>query len=124
MPILIEHDPERLVMRVTLTGAISDADLDGYLAEVRARGPSFLESHQLVDLSAADLSGVSGEMVRRAASAAPLAVGARRAIVAPDDLAFGMSRMYAAAKDGRDDTRLFRDRGSALEWLGVGGERG
>ena len=43
--------------------------------------------------------------------------GARRALVAPMDVGFGLSRMFQGMADLDGDVRVFRDRDEALAWL-------
>lgn len=50
---------------------------------------------------------------------------ARVAVLAPDDLTFGLSRVYQLTTDGNlpESQRVFRDRPSAIRWLLQGDER-
>jgi len=48
----------------------------------------------------------------------PFPATSRRALVAPDALAFGLARMYQMIH-GDDNIRVFRSRPAALEWLGL-----
>jgi hypothetical protein len=92
-----------------------------------ARLPDFREGLYLVaDLRGSD-SVITGDDVRRIAVHArdtDAAWGVTKwAIIAGDDLAFGLSRMFGALTDEhRITTRVFRDVETADDWLGLGVE--
>lgn len=107
-----------------LTGDVGDFQLivntinDYYAGEVT----KFL----LWDMTHADISGLSSEQVYKIAEL-PLhrperRQGGKNAIVAPDHLAFGLSRIYETVTDLLDqpfETRVFRSREEACAWLGI-----
>jgi len=46
--------------------------------------------------------------------------GVKKAIIAPEALVFGLSRMYKVLAEGlRQDVQIFHDAPEALQWLGV-----
>ncbi len=50
----------------------------------------------------------------------PFRTDSRRAVVVASDEAFGMARMYGSYSDSAPDQfRVFRELGSALEWVGL-----
>src|SRR5436309_9304705 len=76
--------------------------------------------NELVDLQ--EFSGSESgyqEISARAAESDPFSPGARRAIFAPSDIAFGMARMYIATRRAEDTIALYRDLESARKWLGI-----
>jgi hypothetical protein len=77
----------------------------------------------LWDFTQADISKVTSDDVRTMVQrmqqvSRQRGSGYRIAIVAPDDLTFGLSRMYEAQSAGLDrEIRVFRDEKEALAWL-------
>ncbi len=106
-----------------LTDVSLTADWRAYLESEQA----VLGLHELIDLSAADFSQVTsagiealtrfiGEYYAEHGSGTPT----RTSIYAPEDLPFGMSRMYASlARESSETVSVFRDRSEALRWIGV-----
>jgi hypothetical protein len=69
-------------------------------------------SHPTIEFSADELKELAS--LARSKSLRP----AKTAIVASDDLSYGLSRVYAAYRDQTDNvTRVFRDTSLAHEWL-------
>lgn len=75
---------------------------------------------QIYDFSEVTDVFMSRAQLQSLAYNSPFSPAARRAIVVKSDMAFGMARMYSLMSD-RDPEhfRIFRDRESALKWLGV-----
>lgn len=99
-------------------GILTDRDL----AENRARmlrDPDFDPGcRQLLDFSEVTSLEVTPGGIRELAGTSPFPRDARRAVVVPNDVAYGMARMFALLS-GLDESRfrIFRDRAVALEWL-------
>lgn len=63
---------------------------------------------------------VTVEGVRALAHINPFRTDSRRAIVAPTDLIFGLTRMFEAHTDSdQEQFRVFRALGEAFEWVGL-----
>ena len=110
--------PNRLV-RVQVDGVLSDEDLVSGDAALR-NDPEFDPAYyQLLDLRQADGSEVTADGVRALASRPPLfSSSARRALVAPSDLGFGMARMFELLREGKSgEVRVFRVIEEARAWL-------
>ncbi len=75
----------------------------------------------LVDFREVDLENVSSEGVHKVAHMFRNDVrNTRLAFVAPDELAYGLSRMYEAIRqDSAIEIQVFRDLDQAREWLGL-----
>ena len=124
MPIRFCVDLERRILIAEVDGAVDDDDLLDY-GERLARDPEVKYAvHELVDLSGVALdSAVSAEGVRRLADfwrdrEGVLQSTTRVAIVAPNDAAFGMARMYQLIREGGpDEIQVFRERPEAEAWL-------
>ena len=113
-------DQDRVVI-LTLTGELSDAALLGLRDLVEKMPGMTSDLSLLIDLRFASGLKITTEGVRRMASS-PLALppGARRAIVVPSLLGFGMARMYEALR-GEGAPRVFKDYDDAYQWLKTGG---
>ena len=75
---------------------------------------------QLWDLSGATEVQIEAEAIKELARARSFEAGAKRAVVAPSDLAFGMARMFQLLHDeAPEDVRVFRAEADARRWLGL-----
>ena len=75
---------------------------------------------QLWDLREVTEISVTPDTVRQLASARSFKPGARRAVVAPNDLAFGLARMFQLLHDeAPEEFRVFRSVKGARSWLGL-----
>jgi hypothetical protein len=90
-------------------------------ARVVARDPAFYPGlDQLCDLSQITSVAATSEEIRWLAENSPFGAGSRRAVVAPGNLVYGLSRMYVAYSQGREsEIRIFRDLDAAERWLGA-----
>ena len=96
-------------MRANLDRLASDPDFD----------PDF---NQLSDASLATDSDLSSANVRLLYQRRVFSPTSRRAVVASDKFTYGMARMiqaYVEISKAAVQVQIFRDRASALEWLGV-----
>lgn len=119
MPATFEIDHDARLVRSRAWGVLVDDDLAGTQSGVRA-DPRFEPDYsQLFDFSAVTEVRVTREGLRALASRSPFGPASRRAMVVPDDLAFGMARMYQLLS-GRDPEffRPFRSVEAAMRWLG------
>jgi len=125
MPIDYRIDHEERVVLAQGHGAVSAADLFAYQREVWSR-PDVVGFSELMDMTdAQEVVEPSAEGIHALAelSAAmdPPAGGGRFAIVAPQNLTFGLGRMYQAYRElsgrGTKQVAVFRSMAEALRWL-------
>jgi hypothetical protein len=119
MPIEIAVLPRQRLVETRASGQVEDADLLSATDRI-AVDPDFDAGFdQLVDLSDATGSSVSPAGLRTMLGRDPIfAPSARRAVVAPEDLGFGLARMFEMHRDGKaGELRVFRARAEALGWL-------
>lgn len=127
MPIkhLIHHDL-RLVW-AEAQGIITAEDLFEYQRTVWAR-PDIAGYDELVDMTAvSDIPAPSPDKIQALAALSvamdPPASRSRFAIVAPDDLAYGLGRMYQThrglASNTAKEVGVFRTVQAGLDWLGL-----
>ena len=108
-------------------GTITAAELFDYQREAWSR-PDVMGFNELMDMSAVErIESPTPERVRELAEfSARMDAGARRskfAIIATDELAFGLGRMFQAYREmspgTRKDVGVFRSMTEALAFLGV-----
>jgi hypothetical protein len=106
-------------------GQVSDNEFITFYSSFFAAGGLEPTSHLLVDLRLADSSSRSPAMLRKLAdfiTCSPVHIPARTkvAVVAPQDLAYGLARMYGALADAVPwKFRVFRSVEDAESWLAV-----
>lgn len=95
MPVTISVDPQRRLAKRTYSGVVTGRDLLDSIREyetIPGFDPSF---NELSDFSAAENVAAMIEDIHRCAiTKAPFTPDSRRVIVAPQELIFGLARMY------------------------------
>jgi hypothetical protein len=103
------------------SGDVNNADVIEHLRSLLA-DPRFDSSMpELVDLRGVTSVSASSEMIPASARWPLHSSYARRAVVAPTDLLYGLARMYQSYRDdtGQAQLQIFRTIPPALEWLGL-----
>jgi hypothetical protein len=129
MPIEYEIDHTRRVVIARGRGVLEDADFFGYQRDVWSRDD--VEGYdELVDMRAVDdIIMPSADRMRALASLsaemdAPQA-SAKLAIIAPQDFAYGLGRMYEAYRSfqppSTKEVMVFRTAAEAIAFLGLSG---
>jgi hypothetical protein len=123
VPVRHEIDIERGLARVLYEGRCTVQELAA-TSEALLRDPDYQHvTRQLADLSACTAFDVPAEELRDLAhhvSVADQRAAVRLAVVAPQEVMFGMARLYAAHREPSPmEVRVFRDRAEALAWLGL-----
>lgn len=115
------HKEHRLVITIEegrVTFANMQANQDRLLND-----PDFApDFNQLSDASLATDTDLTAGNVPLLYSRRVFSATSRRAVVAPTDFAYGMARMlqtYVDLSETAHPVEVFRDRGSALRWLGI-----
>lgn len=127
MPIEYRIDRDRRLVVASGYGELTDEDVFGYQREVWSL-PEVQGFDEIVDMTAVrhialpsparvkDLAELSASMDAPQASS-------RFAIVAPDDFAFGLGRMFGIHRRGDErstkQVAVFRSMAEALDWLGI-----
>jgi hypothetical protein len=126
VPLAYRIDHEQRLVHVTASGVITAETLFGYQKEVWS-DPAIAGYDELVDMSGVEgvqaplpsnVSALAAFSARMDASAKPT----KLAIVARDDLLFGLGRMYQAYREmkpgSNKEVAVFRSMPDALAWLG------
>jgi hypothetical protein len=128
MPIEHEVDHRHRVVRARGHGTLTDAEVFDYQGSVWSR-PEVAGYDELIDMSDVVSIAVPSadrirELARLSASMDEMHFPSKLAIVAPEDLAFALGRMYETLrgfdKQSTKTVRAFRSVGDALAWLGSG----
>lgn len=117
----VRVDSERRVVEIKATGTVTDADVRGMDERMRNDPSIAPDFNQLFDASGVSVVTLSSKEIREMSAREPFfATSSRRAIVAPDDLGFGMARMFELSRgEQAGEIRVFRTRREALAWLGL-----
>ena len=125
MPIEYSIEHERRLVWAAGQGVLTDADIVGYQREVWSRC-DVAGYDEVLDMSVVDRIALppAGRVQQLAVLAASMAAApSRLAIVAAQDLAFGLGRMYEAhrhlSEKGSTHVRVVRTVADALIFLGL-----
>jgi len=125
MSVEYEIDSGHQVVFTRCCGTITVTDMWGIGRRLRSDPAFNPDQRQLIDLG--EVTGMSApfdEISRFAQDkdGDPFSGSSRRAVVAPQNFAYGIARMYEALREGRDagGFRVFRTMAEAMEWLGLG----
>lgn len=120
MPASFVIDHANRLVRSKAWGVLEEEDLAATQRGVRNDKQFDPMYRQIYDFSEVTEIRLSAERLRLLAYNSPFSPKAPRAVVVNSDVAYGMARMYSLMGD-RDPEhfRIFRDRESALRWLGV-----
>jgi len=126
MPVV--HAWEGTLLRMSFVGTYEPDDIIRQLEEALTEAPPLEKIALLVDTTRSEVLGTrSPSQIRHVAQAlAPYAerIGGRCAIVAREDIHFGLSRMGSVYSESVGvETEVFRTDDEALAWLGVRADR-
>ncbi len=124
MTVLHVIDEQRDLVLTVFRDDLTDDDLRAHLQELRANPHFHNLMRELVDLRAVTKVSVSSAILNQSARWLLHAPEARRALVAPTDLLFGLSRMYQTnlSEVGASQVGVFRELLPALQWIGLSSE--
>ena len=122
MAMTYEIDEERSLVRTTVSGRLTDADLLAHKHALLADPGFRVGMNELSDIRRVEEFEVTPEGITAAAlfdSKNKADVGTHRlALVASADLVFGMARMYGMKTDGNTGgVGVFRNEEEAVVWL-------
>ena len=129
MPIEYRIDHIKKLVLVKVRGTMTDEEVFGYQRDVWS-GDDTAGYDELVDMS--EVEHIALPSVDRVRQLASLSAGmdapsspSKLAIIAPQDVAFGLGRMYATYRQmdarSRKHVGVFRSRKEALAFLGADG---
>jgi hypothetical protein len=109
------------VVYAVFSGDVSDADFLEHLRSLYADPRFDTSMPELVDLREVTSVSLSPDMISSSARSPLHSPYARRAVVAPTDVLFGLARMYESYRGGLGEGqfRVFRTLLPALKWVGL-----
>ncbi|MBW1812573.1 MAG: hypothetical protein JRJ39_02530 [Deltaproteobacteria bacterium] len=121
MPYEVHVYSDKRLVEVRTTGMVTDDDVIGIDNRMRSDPSITPDFNQLVDAGETSEADFSSAGVLEITSREPFfSTASRRAIVAPTDAGFGMSRMFELYRGNvAGEIQVFRTRTEALAWLGV-----
>ena len=121
MKLTVRFDAAANLRVQTLSGDVTAGDLRAALTELYEKPEIHPDQRSIWDLREANVRGMSAADVQQIADPVSGSWAGRgvprNALVASEDLVFGLSRMYEARLGGGGETRVFRDMSEALSWL-------
>ncbi len=126
MPLSFVIDKQRRLVTSTASGVFTYADIAGHQRQLK-NNPDFDSSFdQLFDGTAVTKIELTAAEIQTVARQRLFAGGSRQALVASNDFAYGMARMFEmyreASRTGRL-VRVFNSLDAAQEWLQATSER-
>jgi hypothetical protein len=122
MPYNYRVDIERRLVITTAWGAVTGAEALEHQHKL-LNDPAFeRDFFQFIDVADVTEIHIDRATVAHLARIDVFSAKSRRAFFAPSLLAFGMSRMFIAFREGsggREQMKVFSDRKEALQWLGI-----
>jgi len=118
------YKKEKIVFS-TLSGIITDSLLLESYAALYTSKDWLPGLDEVVDLSHADMTAVSADGMQRLAALTMSHTKSkcesfRTALIAPDDLIFGLSRLYeGVSEESPEQVMVFRNLSQACDWIGV-----
>lgn len=124
MPISYEINKEEELIYTTASGSLDDADIAGFKQKLLSDPDYSPGMKELSDLRAVDEFRVTIAGISRFAGmdeeSVEMVKEHRLAIVATEDVIFGMARMYQLQTEkAKPNVQIFRDLQPAREWLGL-----
>jgi hypothetical protein len=118
MPAFYKIDKERRLVLSTGSGVFSLADALSHQQRL-SRDPDFDSSFsQIADFTYITRIDLSGDDIRQLAQTSIFAAHSRRAFIVPDEVTFGLGRMYAILRgfEGEKGIPVFRTLDEVLDW--------
>lgn len=119
MPMFYKIDKERGLILASGSGPLTFAEglaYQGRMLNDPDFDPSFSQIADFSQFSSFDLTAAD---VRKLAERTLFAADSRRAFIVPNDVSFGLARMFEMmrAHFGEENIRAFRDLDDALDWV-------
>lgn len=103
------------------SGFLTDEDLLGHQRRLMRDADFRSHLNQLWDLHDLDRIDISANAIRTLARNNPFGNGSRRALVVDSPLSYGLARMFQVyADESPDEVEIFKDHGTAIDWLEAG----
>jgi hypothetical protein len=120
MPCQYVIDADQRLVITTGWGRLTFYEAKAHQAQLLSDAAFNPEYDQLLDLTAVSGLDMTADQAETLASRVVFSARSRRALVATDPVVFGMGRLMEAHHElatRREQTRVFRDREAALDWI-------
>ena len=124
MPVVFSHHPEDWCLEAKWTGLVADSEIVAQIASYLNSTTYIPGTHELVDLSTADLSKLSVEALDRVADMFSQIhkfnnfERKKLAFYAPTSSSFAATNIYKSLCDSTaENVSIFSDKGEAESWL-------
>jgi hypothetical protein len=124
MPYFYKIDKERKLVMSTAAGELTKDEIQSLQDQLR-EDPNFdPDFSQLADLTHVTAMNITGAEMQELAERTAFSPKARRAVIANNDLAFGLARTFEQflGTKGDQGIRVFRKLEDALDWIVGKGE--
>jgi len=122
MPIIYTIDPHTRLVRTRVTGNLSLEDALSHSYTLKTDPlfrPEFSELIDLTGFTGTDMNVEAMKAFARGLQGEVFSHHARRAVVAPADSAFDLSRKYQGLKESSENFQVFHSTDEAAQWLGL-----
>jgi hypothetical protein len=122
MPITYRIDPHTRMVYTRLQGLLTLEDALSHSHKLKTDPlfrPEFSELIDLTGFSGTDLNLEAMKAFARGLQGEVFSHHARRAVVAPADSAFDLSRKYQGLKESSENFQVFHSMDEAMQWLGL-----
>lgn len=121
MPWSYHIDGERRLVVTTAWDTVTGAECLEQQRQLRSDAGFSPDLCQLLDFTRVTAAQIDLATIFELADVDLFSGKSRRAFLAPNPLAYGLSRMFIVSRrlTGEEQMRVFKDRDEALHWLGV-----
>lgn len=119
MPAFYKIDKERRLVMSSASGVFTLADAVSHMERL-AKDPDFDASFsQIADFTQVTRVELSSDEIRRLAQRGIFSADSRRAFIAPNEVTFGIGRMFETLRsfEGERGIRIVRSLEEALDWV-------
>ena len=116
MPATYSIDPRKRVVFTVFSGSVEELDIRDMAMRLEGDPDFKPDFSELVNLSAVTDFRLTAEDLQGISNCDPFSNQAQRAFVCPEDLLFGICRMYECIKGGTH-MATFRSMSDARKWL-------
>lgn len=119
MPAFYKIDKEHRLVFTTGSGVFSHADAMAHMEKL-SKDPDFDPSYsQIADFSQVTAFEISAQQIRELAQKSLFSPSSHRAFIAPNDLGYGLGRMFEMLRENQGEMgiRVFRSLEEALDWV-------
>jgi hypothetical protein len=122
MPIKLEYDQNKKILIVAVIGQVTLQEIASALEKIVSSGEYPLNVDALWDLRQADFKSADANLLRSIVELReqhPERANFRLALIAPDDLSYGMMRMYEMLSEWKLSRNLmvFRNYAAGEQWI-------